>query len=224
MQPQTTITVGKTYADIDISPDVTNVTLPNDFDYPIRPGTFGPAVTRVFTGHAFSHELEPGVVHKGITHLVLGSSYEHPIKPESIPNTVKNLYIYDGNRDLAPTDRPFYLYRKYNTGLCSFTTREREKWTTSSASYYPITACTQIWAYLITPTPVPTQAISLAVNPVIAAKQQIEIDQTKKELAELKADMASIKTTLAELQRPKPQQWCWDPITKSVHAVRNLSS
>ena len=187
MQPQT-ITVGKSYADIVISPNMTHISLPNNFDQPIKPGTFGPNVKALFTGHAFAHELEPGVIHKGITHLVLGESYRHPIKPESIPGTVKNLYIFEENRNSAPTDRSFYLYRKYNTGPCGFTVSERQKWTIGSASYYVISD-TQIWAYPITLKPSVSQP----------ELQQIEIDQTKKELAELKADVALVKATLESL-------------------------
>ena len=223
---QQTIAVGKTYVDIVINPDVTDVSLPNDFDQPIRPGTFGPNVKALFTGHAFTHKLEPGVIHDSITHLVLGESYRHPIKSESIPSTVENLYIFDTNRDLAPTDRPFYLYRKYVTGRCFFTPQEEQKWAIGLPSYYIISTGAHIWTYLIT--------LKYAFSK--DKLQQTEIDQTKNELTELNADVASTKKELARLKAKvettkadlvaleQSKQQIRDSITELRYSVHGFSS
>ena len=215
---QAQVTVGKSYPVITISPDATLVSMPAGFDQPIKPGTFGPAVTQVFTGHAFTHELEPGVIHEGITHLFLGTDYEHPFNRESIPDTVENLYIFDTNRDLAPTDRPFYLYKKDNDGACEFTKEEKTKWDIEKASYH--TASHEVikktfigviykeivWAYLITPIPQPDTVVTAIVP------KQVDLGQVMDDVSELKTTVSSIKSELIELQQSKKQ--VQDLITK----------
>lgn len=124
----TMIAVGKTYQQVTIEEGTKNVTLPKDFTGPISPGAFPSSVRSVAIPKGFNTELEPGVITDTIKYLYLGEGYKHHIKPGTMPASTK-IYIFDANREYAPLDRPFYLWRNTGTGNIEFSEDDKSKWT-----------------------------------------------------------------------------------------------
>ena len=134
------ILVGKSYQDIRLD-GATELILTPKFTGPIRPGALK-GLVKIRFHDEYNCELEPGVITDEVTTLVLGKGYKHKLGPDVLPASTK-VYLHDDNREFAPSDRPFVLYRFSGDGTIDFTSNEHAnvnlhpaKYATPDRSFY----------------------------------------------------------------------------------------
>ena len=176
------ITVGRTYAELNINTETTEIILPENFNQSIRPGSIPSHVKAIRFNDQFNQELEPGVITDSITTVILGTGYKYALTPSTAPPSTK-VYIHDFNREFAPTNRPFILYRKRNGGNIEWTEEEHAKWASShprGSACNPKQTCERVmgidlWTCHVTHKSIapPTDALSSALQEISELKEVI---------------------------------------------------
>ena len=193
------ITVGKTYAELNIMAETTAVTLPEGFNQSIRPGSIPTHIKAIRFNDQFNQELEPGVITEGITHIILGVDYKYALTASTVPASTK-IYIHDFNREFAPTDRPFVLYRKRNGGNITWTDEEHVKWASSHPrgnSGNPKQACETVMGIELWTCHVTLKAAPVSSNALISALE--EISELKQVIANTNAQVDTMSQSILSI-------------------------
>ena len=194
-----TITVGKTYAELNINTETTAVTLPEGFNQSIRPDSIPAHIKAIHFNDQFNCELEPGVITESITTVILGVGYKYALTPDTVPASTK-IYIHDFNREFAPTDRPFVLYRKRNGGNITWTDEEHVKWASSHPrgnSGNPKQACETVMGIELWTCHVTLKSSAPSTTALTSALK--EIDELKQVIAKTNAQVDTMSQSILSI-------------------------
>ena len=105
-----TVTVGQTYCNITIDPDVTQLVFPDDAEGSVKPGSLDhlTQLEVIVWGKNMTDLISPGTIPGGVW-LVLHSTYKHSLDESKLESCVK-VSMHASNYEYAPTDRCFRLW------------------------------------------------------------------------------------------------------------------